>query len=54
MEPQLSPIVNKTQWVDFSTRNVGSIEIVNGQGNLERVYFPIPEICHNLSDHFDL
>lgn len=34
--------------VPFVQKEIATIEIVNEQNELERVYFKIPEICHNL------
>jgi hypothetical protein len=36
-------------WGSFDEVNIGSIEIVNRPGELERIYFRIPECCYNLS-----
>jgi len=49
-ETKASDILSNDKWAEFSEKNVGSIEILNAKEELERVFFQIPDMCHNLSD----
>jgi len=48
---KVSPLFEGQKWSSFAEENIASIEIINEKGNLEPVLFPIPEICHNLTNH---
>jgi len=36
------------KWKDWSSNQVRSIEIINKDGGLERIYFRVPDMCENL------
>lgn len=45
---QIHTILSHPKIVAYMSKGIGSIEILNAQGDLERVYFSIPPICRNL------